>query len=204
MVEDREQAARIDADEPVRLLAAKRRLIQRVIVLAGAQVGKALPDRRVLHRRNPEARERLGTSGGLIDQPEDQLALASRVAGVDQFRHIGALHQGTENVELVSLFLGHHIVEGGGQDGKVLIPPLLIAVIVGGRVRQSHQMTNAPGNEPAAAFKIAIGPGCDTQGRCDTLCYTRFFADHQFAQFCSSCSPCSGMSSFSYSSSSNS
>ena len=183
MIEDGEQAACVDADEPVRLLAAKRRLIQRVIVRAGAQIGKAFPDCRILHRRNPEAGERLGTSGGLIDQPEDQLTLASRVAGVDQFRHIGALHQGTENVELGSLFLGHHIAEGGGQDGKVLIPPLLIAVIVGGRIRQPHQMPDAPGNEPAAAFKIAIGPGCDTQGRCDTLCYTRFFTDHQFAQF---------------------
>ena len=176
VVKDGEQAACVDPNKPVRLLAAKCRLIQRVIVRAGAQGGKALPDRRILHRRNPETGERLGTSGSLIDQPEDQLTLAPRVAGVDQFRHIRAFHQGTENVELVSLFLGHHIAEGVGQDGKVLIPPLLIAVIVGGRVRQSHQMTNAPGNEPAAAFKIAIGPGCDTQGRRDTLCYTRFFS----------------------------
>ena len=179
VVEDGEQAARVDADEPVRLLAAKRRLIQRVIVLAGAQVGKALPDRRVLQRRNPEAVERLGTSGGLIDQPEDQLTLASRVACVDQLRHIRAFHQGTENVELGGLFLGHHIAEGGGQDGKVLIPPLLIAVIIGGRIRQPHQMPNALGNEIAISFKIAIGPGCDTQGRRDTLCYTRFFSNYQ-------------------------
>ena len=164
VVEDREQAARVDADEPVRLLAAKRRLIQRVIVLAGAQVGKALPDRRVLHRRNSETGERLGTSGGLIDQSENQLTLTSRVAGVDQLRHIGALDQRTENVELGGLFLGHHIAEGVGQDGKVLIPPFLVAVIVGGRVRQPYQMPDAPGNEPAAALKIAIGPGCDTQG----------------------------------------
>ena len=178
VVEDGEQAARIDADEPVRLLAAKRRLIQRIIIPAGAQVGKALPDRRILHRRNPEAGERLGTSGSLIDQPENQLTFASCVAGVDQFRHIGALHQGAENVELGGLFLGHHIAEGGGQDGKVLIPPLLVAVIVGGRVRQPHQMPDAPGNEPAAALKIAIGPGCDTQGRRDTLCYTRFFCNY--------------------------
>ena len=175
MVEDGEQAACIDTDEPVRLLAAKRRLIQRVIVRAGAQIGKTLPDRRVLHRRNPETGERLGTSGGLIDQPEDQLTLASRVAGVDQLRHIGAFHQGTENVELGGLFLGHDIAEGVGQDGKILIPPLLIAVIVGGCIRQPNQMPDAPGNEPAAAFKMAIGPGCDTQGRCNALCYTRFF-----------------------------
>ena len=160
-------------------MTAKRRLIQRVIVRAGAQIGKALPDRRVLHRRNPEAGERLGTSGSLIDQPENQLTLAPRVAGVDQLCHIGAFHQGTESVELVSLFLGHHIAEGGGQDGKVLIPPLLIAVIVGGCVCQPHQMPDAPGNEPAA-LKIAIGPGCDTQGRCDTLCYTRFFTNYKF------------------------
>ena len=204
MVEDGEKAACVDADEPVRLLAAERRLIQRVIVPAGAQVGKTLPDRRILHRRNPEAGEGLGASGSLINQPEDQLALPPGVAGVDQLRHIGALHQGTENVELGGLFLGHHIAEGVGQDGKVLIPPLLVAVIVGGRIRQPHQMPNAPGNEPTVALKIAIGPGCDTQGRRDTLCYTRFFADHQFAQFWSSCSSCSGTSSFSYSSSSNS
>jgi len=204
VVEDREQAACVDANEPVRLLAAERRLIQRIIVPAGAQIGKALPDRRILHRRNPEAGERLGTSSSLIDQPENQLTFASCVAGVDQFRHIGALHQGAENVELGGLFLGHHIAEGSGQDGKVLIPPLLVAVIVGGRIRQSHQMPDAPGNEPAAALKIAVGPGCDTQGRRDTLCYTRFFTDHQFAQFWSSCSSCSGTSSFSYSSSSNS
>lgn len=125
VVEDGKQAARIDADEPVCLLAAERRLIQRVIVPAGAQVGKALPDRRILHRRNPEAGERLGTSGGFIDEPEDQLALAPRVAGVDQLRHIGAFHRGSENVELGGLFLGHHIAEGVGQNGKVLIPPLL-------------------------------------------------------------------------------
>ena len=54
---------------------------------------------------------------------------------------------------------------------------------LGGRVRQPHQMPNTPGNQPATALKIAIGPGCDTQGRRDTLCYTRFFTDHQFAQF---------------------
>ena len=179
MVEDGEQAARVDADEPVRLLAAKSRLIQGIIVRTGVQVSKALPDCRVLHRRNPEAGERLGTSGSLIDQPENQLTLAPRVAGVDQFRHIGAIHQGTENVELGGLFLGHHIAEGVGQDGKVLIPPLLVAVVVGSRIRQPHQMPDAPGNQPAAALKIAIGPGCDTQGRRDTLCYTRFFTDYK-------------------------
>lgn len=102
------------------------------------------------------------------------------ITGVDQFRHIGAFHQGTENAELGGLFLGHHIAEGVGQDGKVLIPPLLVAVIVDGRICQPHQMPDAPGNEPAAALKIAIGPGCDTQSRRDTLCYTRFFTAYKF------------------------
>ena len=114
VVKDGEQAACVDPNKPVRLLAAKCRLIQWIIVPTGAQGGKALPDRRVLHRRNPEAGERLGTSGGLIDQPEDQLTLAPRVAGVDQLRYIGTLHQGTKNAELGGLFLGHHIAEGGG------------------------------------------------------------------------------------------
>ena len=78
-------------------------------------------------------------------------------------------------MELGGLFFGHHIAEGVGQDGKVLIPPLLVAVIVGGRIRQPHQMPDAPGNEPVTVLKIAIGPGCDTQGRRADLGLPRFF-----------------------------
>ena len=49
VVEDGEQPCGVDPDEPVRFLAAEGRLIQRIILRAGAQVGKALPDGRVLH-----------------------------------------------------------------------------------------------------------------------------------------------------------
>jgi len=202
MVEDGEQAACIDTNEPVRLLAAERRLIQRVIFPTGAQVGKALPDRRVLHRRNPEAGEGLGASGSLIDQPENQLALPPGVAGVDKLRHIQALHEVLQILEGVLFALRQHITEGLWQDGKVVILPLLIGGVIPGCIHRGHQVSHTPGNDEPIPFKTAIGPGCDTQGRRNGFRNTRFLADHQL-HFVSSVSSGSGASSLIYSSSSS-
>ena len=44
VVEGRKKSCGIDSDEPVRFLAAEGGLIQRVILRAGAQIGKTLPD----------------------------------------------------------------------------------------------------------------------------------------------------------------
>ena len=75
VVEDRKKSCGIDPDEPVRFLAAEGGLIQRVILRAGAQIGKTLPDGRVLHRGDPQPGEGLGATRHLIDQPEDELTL---------------------------------------------------------------------------------------------------------------------------------
>lgn len=132
VVEEWEQLACIDANEPVSLLVAEHRLIQEIIVHTGIQISKVFSDHCVLHWRNLEEGEGLGTSDDLIGQMEDQFTFVLRVTGVDKLRHIRTLHQETENVERGGIFLGHHIVGEIRRDRKVLIPPLLVAVIVGG------------------------------------------------------------------------
>ena len=202
MVEDGEQPGGVDPDEPVRFLAAEGGLIQRVILRAGAQVLEALPDRRVLHGGDPQAGEGLLASRHLIGQPEDELALPPGVAGVDQLGDVLSLHEVLQVLEGVLLALRQHIAEGLRQDGKVIILPFLITKVVPGCVHRGHQMPHAPGNDEPISFKTAIGPGCDTQGRRDGFCNTRFLTDHQLHFVSSISSSGSGSSSLIYSSSS--
>ena len=62
--------------------AAERRLMQTVIVRAGAEVFKALPDCRILHAGNPEPLHGLFAARQLIDVAENQFALPSRVCWI--------------------------------------------------------------------------------------------------------------------------
>ena len=202
MVEDRKKSCGVDPDEPVCFLAAEGGLVQRVILRAGAQVLEALPDRRVLHGRDPQTGEGLLAFRHLIDQPEDELALPPGVAGVDQLGDVLSLHEVLQVLEGVLLALRQHIAEGLRQDGKVIILPFLITKVVPGCVHRGHQMPHAPGNDEPISFKTAIGPGCDTQGRRDGFCNTRFLTDHQLHFVSSISSSGSGSSSLIYSSSS--
>ena len=54
VVQHREQSGGVDTHQPVGLGPAEGRLVQPVIVRAGAQVGKALPDGGILHAGNPQ------------------------------------------------------------------------------------------------------------------------------------------------------
>ena len=202
VVEDRKKSCGVDPNEPVCFLAAEGGLVQRVILRAGAQVLEALPDRRVLHGRDPQTGEGLLASRHLIDQPEDELALPPGVAGVDQLGDVLSLHEVLQVLEGVLLALRQHIAEGLRQDGKVIILPFLITKVVPGCVHRGHQMPHAPGNDEPISFKTAIGPGCDTQGRRDGFCNTRFLTDHQLHFVSSISSSGSGSSSLIYSSSS--
>ena len=49
VVEDGEKTGGVDPHQPVRFLAAECRLIQGFILRTRPEVGKALPDRRILH-----------------------------------------------------------------------------------------------------------------------------------------------------------
>ena len=195
VVENGEQPGGVDPDEPVRFLAAEGGLIQRVILRAGAQVAKPLPDGRVLHRGDPQPGEGLGAARHLIDQAENELTLPPGVAGVDQLGDILPVHEALQVLEGVLLVLHQHIAEGLRQDGKVIIPPFLVAGVIARRIHRGHQMAHTPGNDEPIPLKTAVGPGCDAQGRRDGFCNTRFLADHQLHFVSSVSSSCSGSSS---------
>ena len=80
---DRRRARRVHADEPVRLGARAGGGLQRPELVARPQALEALADRGLRHRRDPEPLDRLVDAWTLVDVREDQLALTTGVAGVD-------------------------------------------------------------------------------------------------------------------------
>ena len=91
-VEQGVQARGVHADEPIRLGAAKRRLIQIVVSGHGLHGAEALTDGAFLHRGDPQTAYRLPALRRLIDQPEDQFALTSGIRCADDAGHAGIVH----------------------------------------------------------------------------------------------------------------
>ena len=87
------RARAVDADQPVGLRAAARRVRERQHLVVAAQRLECLADRRLGHRLQPQPPHRLPRLGRLHDVAEDELALAPGVAGVDQFSDVLALDQ---------------------------------------------------------------------------------------------------------------
>ena len=92
VIENGEKARGVDSHQPIRFLAAEGRLIQGFIVGAGAQIRKTLSDSAVLHRGNPEAKNRLAAAGHFIHQTEDQFPFTPGVTGIDDGIHVGSVH----------------------------------------------------------------------------------------------------------------
>jgi hypothetical protein len=60
---------------------------------------EAVADRRRRHALQPQALDRVLALAVLLDQAKDQLALAARVAGVDQLAHVLALDEPDDRVQ---------------------------------------------------------------------------------------------------------
>ena len=159
VIENGEKARGVDPHQPIRFLAAEGRLIQGFIIGAGAQVRKALPDSAVLHRGNPEAKDRLAAAGHFIHQTEDQLPFAPGVTGIDNGIHIGAVHQSAEIFKGILLAWRQHIAERLRQNGEIIIAPFLEIFVIAARIHRGYQVPYTPGHEKAAALIKAIGPG---------------------------------------------
>ena len=92
VIERGEKAGAVDADNPVRLRAAECRFIETVIFLAVPEMLEAFADGGVLQRADPQTLKGLGASGFVVDQPEDQLTLASCVGCADKLGDALVLH----------------------------------------------------------------------------------------------------------------
>ena len=144
MIECREQPCAVDADNPICLGTGKRGFIEPVIVAAVPQMGKALSDCAVFQRADPQALERLRATGFLVDQPENQLALAPSIGGADKLGYTLIAHEVAQHLELLLLVLRDFKQPFIRDDGEIAVPPLGKALIVGACVRKPHKMTNAP------------------------------------------------------------
>jgi len=180
VIQHGKKPCRIDSHQPVGLGTAEGSIPKSVIVRTGAQVCKALPYGRVLHRRNPEPFHRLLTACQLIDAAEDQLALASGITGIYYLRHIRGVHQLFENIKLLFLILSHYHLPMLRQNRQVIISPLGILGIITVCIRKTGQMAHAPADTPAVTIQIPVLTSGCTDYRSQTLCNRWFFSDYQF------------------------
>ena len=179
MVQHRKQPGGVDTHQPVGLGPAEGRLVQPVIVRAGAQVCKTLPDGGILHAADPQPFHGLLAARQAVDGAENQLALAPGVAGVDYLGHVLPPQQGPQHVELIPLVLGDGEAPGLRQNGQVIIAPLGIVGVVGGGVRQPGQVPQAPAHQPAAALQVAVFAGGSAQHDGQGFCHRGLFSDHK-------------------------
>ena len=176
VVQHREKPGGVNADQPIRLGPAQRRLMQGVIVPARFQVGEALPDGAVLHAGNPQPLHGLGTARQVVDRAEDQFALPPGVAGVDNLAHFLGAKQRPQGVEPLPLVRGDGQPPALRDDGQILVAPLLETLVIQGGVRKGHQMPDAPGHDVAVALQVALLPvgrpdhGGDAPGHAGFFC----------------------------------
>jgi hypothetical protein len=127
-------------------------------LLVGAQGLEAVADRRRRHALQPQSPDRLAQRllafGVLDDQAEDQFALASGVAGVDQLGHVLALdlpdHRGQPRLGLVD----RGQVEVRGHHRQVREAPLAsLDVVLLGRL-DLHQVADRRGDDIALVLEM--------------------------------------------------
>ena len=148
----------VDPHQPVRLCPAEGGLVQAVIVPAGAQILKALPDRPVLHAGDPKALHGFRTARQLVDGAEDQFPLPSGVAGVDHLRNVRGAQQLPQYGKLLLLVRNNGKLKGVREDGQVLQPPFGEIGMIGRGVGKPRQVAETPGDDRAAPGQVALVP----------------------------------------------
>ena len=116
-VDQAEKPAGVDPHQPVRLGTAKGTLVQGIVILTGGQVREPFFNGTVLHGGNPQPLHWLPAVGQIVHCAEDQLALPSGIAGIDDLRHVFPVHKGAQDIELFLLVRGNEKAEWAGQDG---------------------------------------------------------------------------------------
>ena len=164
-VEGRHRPRAVDAHQPVGLGAAARGVGEASHLLVAAQLRKAVADGLRRHGLQPQALHRLAqalvlavllAAGVLLDEAEDQLPFAARVAGVDQATHILALGQ-LDNGRQARLGLVDGLeLEEGRQHRQVGEAPLAaLDVELLGR-GDLHQVTDGRGHDVLLVLEMVV------------------------------------------------
>ena len=154
---DRRRARGVHADDPVRLGARARRLLEPRVVVARVQVAQRLADRGRGHRLEPEAVDGL-LRPRLLERPgEDQLALAAGVAGVDDPVDVRALEQLGDHAHLLlGALVADHELEVVGHDRQVRHAPLLVLGVVLVRLGELDEVADRPGHDVVVRLEVAL------------------------------------------------
>ena len=159
-----EGAGAVDADKPVALGTADGGGGERLHLRVVAKVGEAFLDRLLGHRLEPEALDRLLAAGELDDVVENQLSLASGVAGVDDGGDPGVLQKFLHHLKAVGGSGDRLKLELLGNNGEgIELPrePLAARHLV--RQAELHQMAHRRGDDVVVDLEELGSGGFSTQ-----------------------------------------
>src|SRR5271157_3079706 len=152
-------AGGVQADDPVGLVAAPGRRVQRVVVGQRPEAAESRADRLASQRVEPEPPRRFARAAGQFnDVAEDQLALTAGIGGGDQL--IGGAEQATDDRQLLADPL---LVEGLepeplGHERQGLQRPLLQGRVVVLWLLEGDQVAQGPGDLVAPALVVTVVP----------------------------------------------
>ena len=186
-VERGEGAGAVDAHQPIGLGAAAGRVGQALHLRGASQAAKAVADGLRRHRLQPQALNRfvqgLFAAGVLLDQTEDEFALAPRVTGVDDGAHIFALGLLDHRRQARFGFVDRLQVEVRRDDRQVRKAPLAaLDVKLFGRL-DFHQMAHRAGDHKGVVLEMIVVlfklARAGRQGANDVLCHRGLLGDDQ-------------------------
>ena len=191
-------ASAVDAHQPIGLGAALGGVGEWQQFPIRAQAVEAVADRLRRHRLQPEALDRLSDARVLDDVAEDQLALASRVAGVDEAAHIPSLHQPQQQVEPLLALLERRQLEVRRNHRQVFERPLAFLHLVLVRNRELKQMADRGRQQIFFTLEVialaheATERARDVGGDRRLLCDDEFFSHAARKAGDDKCKPASG------------
>ena len=158
-IERSHRARAVDAHQPVGLGTAHRGVGQRQHRLVCPQTVETVADRPLGHRLQPQPLDRFLVPGMLHDIAEDQLALAPRVAGIDDAGDVLALEQLQQDFEPVLGALNRPQVEMRRYHRQIRKRPLAAFHLDAFGRNQFEQMTDGRREHVLVAFEIVAVTG---------------------------------------------
>jgi hypothetical protein len=154
---DRRRAGGVHADDPVGLRARPGRLLERLELGGVAQVGERGVHRLLGHGLQPQPLDRLRRARLLVEVGEDELALATGVAGVDDELHVVALElPGDDRHLLLGALVAHDELEAVRHDRQIGHPPLLVLDVVLVGLGELHEMADRPRDDVLGTLQAAL------------------------------------------------
>ena len=179
IVAQRERTRGVHADQPVGFAAAARGLVQRVVFGRRPEVGEALPDGLVGHRRDPQPLDRLCALRHLIDVAEDQLALARAVRRADDRADPRAVHQLAHDLKLRARVRQHLERYALRQHRQVGHAPLAVALVHLARLAQRDEVPDRPCDHIFLPVEIPLSARLRAQHPGDVPPNRRLFRHNQ-------------------------